>query len=88
MEPETNFDPGFFDREATRKWLWRLLWGLCGLSLVLEPLVHREPHFDYEGFFGFYALLGFIACAACILVAKGLGLFLKKRECYYDDDAC
>ena len=35
--------------------------------------------------FGFYVLLGFIACSAAILLAKGLGLFLKAKEDYYDD---
>jgi len=66
--------------------LWVLLWGVCILFLLLELVVHRHNHFEAEGFFGFYALLGFAACSCCILIAKGLGLFLKKGEDYYDAD--
>jgi hypothetical protein len=36
---------------------------------------------------GFGALYGFLACAALILLAKGIGLVLKRPDTYYDDDA-
>lgn len=77
---------GYFDRPETKKKLWLLLWAFCALTVVLELFVHREPHFAQEDFFGFYAILGFLACLACILAAKGLGLFLKARTNYYDDE--
>ena len=35
--------------------------------------------------FGFYVLLGFLACSGAILLAKCLGLILKVREDYYND---
>ncbi len=78
-------DSGYFDQPSTRKMLWRLLWCLCLLTVVLEFFIHRHPHFKQEDFFGFYALLGFAACTLCILVAKGLGYFLKAEEDYYDE---
>ena len=77
-------DGGYFDQPASKKFLWRFMWGLCLLTVVLEFFIHRHPHFSQEDFFGFYALLGFIACTLCILVAKGLGFFLKAEEDYYD----
>jgi len=83
---EKEIRPGYFDRPETRKKLWRFLWGFCLLTLVLELFVHREKHFPQEDFFGFYALLGFAACLACILVAKGVGFFLKVPTDYYDDE--
>lgn len=83
---EIPIDGGFFDRPATKKTLWRLLWGLVLFSLALELTVHRHPHFAEENFFGFFAILGFAACSLSILVAKGLGLFLKAEVSYYDDD--
>jgi len=84
MKNKNEFD--LFDKPETRKWLWRLLWGVCGLSVLLELFAHRHSHFPVDGLFGFYALLGFIACIAMILLAKGLGNFLKVREDYYEDD--
>lgn len=84
--PEVKIDEGFFDRPQTKKMLWRLLWGLCGLSVFLELFVDRQNHFPQEDFFGFYAVLGFVSCMVCILVAKGLSFFLKKRVTYYDEE--
>lgn len=84
--PEIKIDEGYFDRPQTKKMLWRLLWGMCALSVFLELFVHRHNHFPQEDFFGFYAVLGFAACSICILVAKGLSFFLKKDVTYYDED--
>jgi hypothetical protein len=66
---------------------------LLELIVVLAPDLHRHDHFEATdsafasatNWFGVYVLLGFIACSAAILLAKGLGLFLKAREDYYDD---
>ncbi|MGB3121311.1 MAG: hypothetical protein WBE58_20985 [Verrucomicrobiales bacterium] len=86
MKPDpTTPSPGWFDRPGTHKTLWRLLYLACGISVVSECYVHREHHFSIDGFFGFYAVLGFIACAVSILVAKVLGYILKKPENYYGD---
>ncbi|MBT7911000.1 MAG: hypothetical protein HN607_10765, partial [Verrucomicrobia bacterium] len=54
---------------------------------------HRHEHFENTdsafasatNVFGFYVALGFLACSSAILLAKGLGLFLKAKENYYDD---
>jgi hypothetical protein len=42
-------------------------------------------HFAIEQLFGFHALYGFFSCAALIVVAKAIGLLLKRDERYYDD---
>jgi len=75
----------YFERPGTIKILWVLLYAVCALTLVPDFFVHRHPHFTHDGFFGFFALLGFVACALLILIAKGIGFFLKKDEGYYDD---
>lgn len=82
---EIKIDEGYFDRPKTQKMLWRLLWGFCALTVVLEAFIHREHHFAMDNFYGFYAVLGFVACSVCILVAKALGLVLKVKEGYYDE---
>lgn len=70
---------------ARNKFRW-LLGALCAVIVLLEFFVHREPHFDQENFFGFYALFGLAASSACILAANFLGRALKTRADYYDDD--
>ncbi|MBL4903850.1 MAG: hypothetical protein JKY62_14530 [Desulfocapsa sp.] len=84
--PETDIKLGYFDQPKTKKMLWRLLWAICILSLLLEFFIQRKVHFPQEDFFGFYGLLGFIACSCSILLAKLVGFFLKKGEDYYDAD--
>ncbi len=69
--------------EVIRK-LWIFLYIICGATVVPEFIIHRYPHFGWDGFFGFYALLGFISCALLILLAKFGGFFLKKDEDYYE----
>jgi hypothetical protein len=55
------------------------------LSVLAALLVEAHPHFAVERFFAGYAIYGFAACAALILVAKALGLLLKRPDAYYDD---
>jgi hypothetical protein len=37
--------------------------------------------------FGFHAWYGLLACAAMILVAKVLGMLLKRPDTYYEEGA-
>lgn len=76
----------FFDRPKVRKGLWIILCATCLVTVLAELFLEREGHFAFDGFFGFYALLGFLSCAVLILAAKALGSILKAREDFYDDD--
>jgi hypothetical protein len=82
MERKKEFD--FFDRPETIRKLWLLLYIFCALTLIPDFFAHREAHFGLDGFFGFYALLGFISCVVLILFSKLVGLVLKVKENYYD----
>jgi hypothetical protein len=57
---------------------------VCGASLALGLAAHGRPHFGFDGFFGFHALLGFAACAVLVLVAGLFGEFLGRGDDYYD----
>ncbi|MDP6752272.1 MAG: hypothetical protein QGF56_01185 [Verrucomicrobiota bacterium] len=89
-EPQKPFVP---DQPTVSRKFWIALWLTCGVSVLLELFVHRHEHFaesdsalaSATNGFGFYFVLGFLACSGAILLAKGLGLFLKARENYYDD---
>ena len=74
-------------RPETIRKLWRLFIAVLAAVVLAELLVPQEAHFDVERLFGFYALFGFVACAVLIVLAKALGVFLKRADTYYDDGA-
>jgi hypothetical protein len=63
---------------------WILFAVALALTVAVEPLVAHESVFAVEAVFAWNALFGFGACAALILVAKALGVLLKRRDDYYD----
>ena len=65
--------------------IWKAFIAVLALTVAAQFFLEVHPHFGVEGLFAWYALYGFLACAALILVAKALGLFLKRRDDYYDD---
>ena len=65
--------------------LWRIFIAVLALTVAAEFFIEAHPHFAVERIFAFNALYGFLACAALILVAKGIGLFVKRKEDYYDE---
>jgi hypothetical protein len=65
--------------------IWRLFLAVLALSVLAQFFIEAHAHFAFEGLFGFNALYGFLACAALIVIAKALGLFLKRRDDYYRD---
>ena len=85
--------------EGRKHWLYRSenlpkLWLIQILILVLallpEFFLHHHPHFEESGFtldgsFGFYAWYGFLTCAGMVALAKILGIFLKRKDTYYDE---
>jgi len=82
--------------ETNKHWLLRKenirkLWIGFIIILVMTVLaglfVHQYEPFGIEDSFGFFAWYGFITCVAMVLLARLLGLILKRPENYYDDDA-
>ncbi len=69
--------------------LWAAQIAVLVLAIVPEFFVHGHPHFAQPGFaldasFGFYAWYGFLTCAGMVALAKVLGIFLKRKDDYYD----
>ena len=65
----------------------RVIYGLyvvCGLSLLLDLVIHRHVDHPWERLFGFYCLYGFAACVILVLVATELRKVLMRPEDYYD----
>lgn len=76
----------WLDEPKNVKLLWRLFLVVLAATVLAELAIALHPHFEVEALFGFHAWYGFLACAAMILVAKGLGLLLKRHDAYYEAD--
>jgi len=72
-------------RPATIKKLWIGGIVILVLTVALELTIHPHAYFGIDGWFGFNAWFGFLSCAAMVLFAKFLGIFLKRKDTYYDD---
>ena len=70
-------------RPATIRVLWLVFAAVLGLSVVAGLFVHPHAHFGIEGSFGFYAWYGSVTCVAMVVLAKLLGIFLKRPDDYY-----
>ena len=65
---------------------WTIFIAVLALTVAAQAFVQRHEAFEVERVFAWNALYGFLACAALVLVAKALGLLLKRRDDYYDND--
>jgi hypothetical protein len=62
-------------------------WALLLATLLLGFAVPAPGYFGVDGWPGFAAVFGLLACAVMVLVAKLLGLLLKRAEDYYSQQA-
>ena len=76
----------FFDKPRNVGLVLKVLYALCAALLALDFVAHRHVYLVWEKLPGFYALYGFIACVALVLVARGIRRLLKRREDYYKED--
>ncbi|WP_028880148.1 hypothetical protein [Terasakiella pusilla] len=80
-----NKDIHWLCRPATIKKLWVIGIAILVITVALEFTIHPHAYFGVDGWFGFNAWFGFLSCAAMVLFAKFLGIFLKREDTYYDD---
>lgn len=70
-------------RQSTIRRLWRVSLALLALLVLAGALVEQHPHFGIDAVFAFPAWYGFSACIALIIIAKAIGLLLKRSDDYY-----
>ena len=70
-------------RNVTR--LYRGLWAIGIVLVLLDLVVHRHAEAGFDDLFGFYGFYGFVACVALVLAAKGLRRLVMRPEDYDDD---
>ena len=73
-------------RPKTVRLIWRVGLAVLALAVSVDFFVHGHPNFQIDGTFGFYAWFGLVTCVAMVLFAKALGVFLKRKDTYYDDE--
>lgn len=74
----------WLDRPDNVTTLYRWLWGMGVLLLLLDFVVQRHAEADFDVLFGFYGVYGFVACVALVLAAKLLRRAVMRREDHYD----
>ncbi len=72
-------------RPETIRLLWRVSIAVLAAIAFGDLLIHAHAYFWIDGTFGFYSWYGFATCVAMVVVAKGLGVFLKRKDTYYDE---
>lgn len=77
--------PHWLVRRRTITLLWIAFLVVLAITVAAETVADRHGYFGLDGTLGFNAWFGFTACVALILIAKLLGVFLKRPDSYYDD---
>ncbi len=72
-------------RPATIRRLWTGGWLVLALTVLVQAVIAIHGNFEFEDWFGFYALYGLLTCTAMVLFAKVLGGVIKRKDTYYDD---
>ena len=83
-DPKTERDH-WLVRPATIRKLWIGFALVLAATVLLQLVVKIKGYFGVDTWFGFGAVFGFLACVAMVVVAKGLGVALKRDEDYYGD---
>jgi hypothetical protein len=71
-------------RPSTIRKLWIGSSVLLALVVLAQAVVYIKGYFGFDAWFGFGAVYGFASCLLMVLLAKLLGLFLKRPQDYYD----
>ena len=77
-------DDHWLVRPSTIRVLWWVFAALLAMLVMLQFVIKVKGYFGVDGWFGFGAAFGFMSCLAMVLVAKLLGVILKRPEDYYE----
>lgn len=83
--PKAKPPAHYFDDPVRVKRAIQALFAVCGLTFLLDFVVHRHVDHPWEGMIGFYAVYGFVACVLLVLIAKEMRKLLMRKEDYYDE---
>lgn len=88
-ETPTDERPRWLDDPAHVRLLIRGFWAACALIVLVDLLAiagvfDKHGHFPWEGWFGFHAVYGFVACVALVEAAKLMRKVVMRPRDYYD----
>jgi uncharacterized membrane protein len=72
-------------RPSTIRKLWIGSSIVLTLVILAQTVFYVKGYFGFDAWFGFGAIYGFVSCLVMVLVAKLLGLILKRPLDYYDE---
>ncbi|PLW67673.1 hypothetical protein [Pseudohalioglobus lutimaris] len=72
-------------RPATIRKLWIGFSVVLALTVVAQSVIYVKGYFGIDAWFGFGAVYGFASCLLMVLVAKVLGVVLKRPGDYYQE---
>jgi hypothetical protein len=78
--------PGFWDKKANVDLLFRVLYAVSALLVILDLAVDRYSEHPWEHVWEFYTLYGFLGIVLLVLLAKGLRRLVMRPEDYYGAD--
>lgn len=84
--PHVSNKPGWFDRKENINKLWYGLLAVGAVLVVAEFMYEHHPHFEIDGFPGFYMIFGFLAFVFIVFASKALRTLIMRDEDYYDRD--
>jgi hypothetical protein len=79
-------DRTWLERPGTLRLLWMVFAIVLVATVAVELCTPMHGEFGLDGSFGFNAWYGFLACVGLVLLAKLLGVFLKRRDTFYGGD--
>jgi len=74
----------WLDRPENVARLYRGLWIAGAMLVLLDLVVHRHAEADFDGWFSFYSVYGFVACVALVPAGEVLRRMVMRAEDYYD----
>ncbi|MCF2949194.1 hypothetical protein L0668_13825 [Paraglaciecola aquimarina] len=73
-------------RPSTIRKLWIGFSIVLALTVLAQTVIYVKGYFGFDAWFGFGAVYGFTSCLIMVLIAKLLGLVLKRPENYYNEN--
>lgn len=74
-------------RRTSIRTLWIVFTLALAATLLADIFFAQYNTFGFEDSLGFYAGYGFVSCMLMVLIARLLGLLIKRPQDYYAEDA-